>query len=492
MLYNQLGDYMNNNKIKKSKIIFSILLLLLLIILSFIFIYTGDDWAWGSEIGLNRLNNFFKNYNSRYLGNLTTIILTRSNLLKGLVIGSTLFLTINLLTKITNSKRFDLYLLSTILILNTPKLIFKEAISWTSGFSNYATSALLMLIYFYYIKDIFNKKINNKFNVKTFFLLILGLSSNLFIEHFTIYNTFLSIIVIIYYKLKYKEYNKNLISYFIGSITGFILMFLNLSTTSGERNISNNLINTILKACNNYFGIIYEELIYHNYIINILLIIFIFIMIKNKKINKLQKISIFTSTSYVIYSLLNIVYPTWNIFLKYTPHFEGLYTIIYILSITYLLISLINEKEIKQRIIFYITSIFTLTLPLLIVTPIGSRCFFITYILFVLIILELYKYLIEEKTIKTYLNNTLIFIIIISFIHLFSINITIYKENETRLKIIKNCIKENKEIIKIYRFTYEDYIHGQGTPTPNTIWEERYKLFYNIPKNVYILIKEKN
>ena len=58
------------------------------------------------------------------------------------------------------------------------------------------------------------------------------------------------------------------------------------------------------------------------------------------------------------------------------------------------------------------------------------------------------------------------------------------------LKEIENNIKQN-EIIKLERFTYEDYIHGEATPTPNTIWEDRYKLFYKIPKNIEITIKEK-
>jgi len=488
MLYNQLGDIMVN---KKNKTIYYVILFILLCILGYLFIYTGDDWAWGSEIGLSRLNNLFKNYNSRYLGNLTVLLLTRSNILKGLVIGSTLFGIIFLTTKIINNKRFDLLLISTILILNTPKLIFREAISWTSGFSNYATSTFLILIFFYYIKGISTKKIDNKLNIKTLLLLILGITTNLFIEHVTIYNTFLSIFIIIYYKIKHKEFNRNLISYFIGSITGFLIMFINLSnSTGGNRNIANNIYNLILKICNNYFGVIYEELIYNNFIINILLISFIIIIIKNIKLNRIQKISFLISTTYIIYSILNIIYPTWNIFLNYTPHFEGIYTFFFGISTTYLLLSLITNKKIKEKIIFYILSIITITTPLLLVSPIGSRCFFITYILFILIVLELYNYLIKEKYINNITYKIFIPIIIISLIHLFTINVTTYIENKIRLNNIEKDIKNNELIIEIERFTYEDYIHGEATPTPNTLWEDRYKLFYNIPKNKKIKIKE--
>ncbi|MGN0692308.1 MAG: hypothetical protein ACI4K7_08175, partial [Oscillospiraceae bacterium] len=38
--------------------------------LAYMFPYTGDDWAWGGSLGLERLHNHFKDYNGRYLGNL--------------------------------------------------------------------------------------------------------------------------------------------------------------------------------------------------------------------------------------------------------------------------------------------------------------------------------------------------------------------------------------------------------------------------------------
>ena len=264
-------------------------------------------------------------------------------------------------------------------------------------------------------------------------------------------------------------------------------MFSNLSTsTSGNREIPSSLTNLILRVCNNYFGIIYEELIYHNIIINTLLLIFIYVLFKKIKTNKLQKISLIISTSYVFYSIINILYPTWNILLNYTPHFEGIYTGIYISTTSYLLTSLIKNRLLKERIIFYLSSIIILTLPLLLVSPIGSRLFFITYAIFILIILELYNYIFKNEIKNLYLY----IIIIISFIHLFSINITIYIENNIRLEKVKNDIKNNN-IIELERFTYEDYIHGEATPTPNTLWEERYKLFYKIPNNILIIIKEK-
>lgn len=40
--------------------------------------YFKDDWAWGSQVGLDRLQSHFTGYNGRYLGNLLVMVLTRS------------------------------------------------------------------------------------------------------------------------------------------------------------------------------------------------------------------------------------------------------------------------------------------------------------------------------------------------------------------------------------------------------------------------------
>lgn len=62
-------------------------LFLTLFLLCFLFPYTGDDWAWGIDLGIERMNSWFKDYNGRYLGNMIVIVLTRSNILKTLAMS---------------------------------------------------------------------------------------------------------------------------------------------------------------------------------------------------------------------------------------------------------------------------------------------------------------------------------------------------------------------------------------------------------------------
>ncbi len=96
----------------------------LIAILCYLFPYTGDDWAWGSKIGVDRLNNWFENYNGRYVGNLIVLAMTRSNLLKA-VIMSFCLTGIVALCEYIFKKKMGFYVSCVALVL-IPKLIFSS------------------------------------------------------------------------------------------------------------------------------------------------------------------------------------------------------------------------------------------------------------------------------------------------------------------------------------------------------------------------------
>lgn len=56
---------------------YSIFIIIFLAIFTSLIPYACDDWAWGSSIGIERLERFFAGYNGRYLGNLIVIAITR-------------------------------------------------------------------------------------------------------------------------------------------------------------------------------------------------------------------------------------------------------------------------------------------------------------------------------------------------------------------------------------------------------------------------------
>ena len=131
---------------------------LLLFALSYLFPYSGDDWAWGSEIGLKRLQTGFVDYNGRYAGNLLVMALTRVRLLRAAVMAVVYTATALLARNFASSKKNVVFLFGVALFFLLPKRIFVQAVVWTSGFTNYVPSILLVFCYFCLIKNIFEKE----------------------------------------------------------------------------------------------------------------------------------------------------------------------------------------------------------------------------------------------------------------------------------------------------------------------------------------------
>jgi len=473
----------NNNKT------YYIILFIISIILSYFFIYTHDDWAWGSSEGIKRLNVLFDNYNGRYLGNLIVMALTRSNILKTLVVGSVISLIIISTQRIINKKNTNILLVSILLFICMPRSIFQESIAWISGFSNYAVSTLLILIYYLNIEK-YQK--NKKILINILFLL-LGFSVSLLMEHITIYNFLLSIFMLIYYKFKDKKINKLNIFYLIGSISGTILMF----TNSAYYNISKgedfyrevNSDNLIKKVFSNLNNILKHTFTNNGLMITLISLLLLKIIYDNK--DKIKTNYLFQAiTSYLfiypVYCILRNINPNFELLASYTKIFDNLLSFLYVLIVFFITFKLITDSNLKKRLLFYLISIVILICPLLLVTPIGPRCFLILYLLMTLYVLELYNYLIKDKT-KELLNKYLLLTIILVLAYLFEIYIHIYIANEKRHEEISRNLKEGDKSLCIEPLPHGDYV---WFPNPIIIeFENYFKSYYNINEDVELDVK---
>ena len=131
------------------------LLFVMLSFLCFLIPYTGDDWAWGSRIGMQLLNEGFAGYNGRYFSNLLEILLTRSRILKAVVMSAFLCGIVYLTERISDKKYS--FCLSCFLLAFIPKNVLRQGILWTAGYTNYTVSVFFVLLYIAYIRDFLKK-----------------------------------------------------------------------------------------------------------------------------------------------------------------------------------------------------------------------------------------------------------------------------------------------------------------------------------------------
>lgn len=494
-----------NRESSKTKIlIFYFALALFLLVLCYLFPYTDDDWAWGASLGLERLSTGFRRYNGRYLGNLLVVALTRSRVLRAIVMSATFTALIRFAAKTVGKNSFSVAGLMTVGFFAAPRLLFRQAVVWTSGFTNYAVSAMLVIIYFCIASDIF-KGVVKKSAALPVITAVLGLSAALFMEHITLYQIGLDVLLIIYMAVKYKKTVGFVISHLIASITGAIIMF----TNAAYRRIANNgdAYRTMNGASNgvfyqiktNLFSTIGNELVCNNVVFNLILLFFSVCLVchffkRNRNVAPLKKYLILGCVSFeaffFVYPLLAAIFPAWKIFLGYTKYFNALGTIVVCLALLVISFLCITKKSVRDRVCFEIISIGGLTAPLLVVTPIGSRCFFCSYVFFMLVAAEYFFYVFKDAdiTLKKVFEKSFIVLSVCFAIYYISIFGYIYKADIERMDYVYEQIDSGKREINLPVMPYADYLWTSTPGNNTTFWAWRFKDFYKIDQEIKLNI----
>ena len=157
--------------------------------------YTGDDWDWGLDIGLQHL--LTADINSRYAGNFLVVIMTRSKLMQTLLMGSAYFALPMLMVAIVtdgqikaNPKRsVTLFLAANCLLLSMGAPVWQQTYGWISGFANYGFSAVLLEVCLLLTMPLFRREIHQKDEnpLQLLSVFLLGMVIQLFLENLAIF-----------------------------------------------------------------------------------------------------------------------------------------------------------------------------------------------------------------------------------------------------------------------------------------------------------------
>ena len=231
----------------------------------------------------------------------------------------------------------------------------------------------------------------------------------------------------------------------------------------------------MVKAFETYFTNLDYLLIITNYFLNIFLIVILIFLAykylqKKPKYAYLLKLSIIIEGLYFLFNLTKL----FNLLPPINKYVIGTLTSFYIIAS--FIIILIYPLKNKLRIILEFISIFIIAAPLLIVNPIGPRCFFATYVFFILLIMELLANLtFKNSHISLYLK------IIACILLIFNLYIygSIYVVDAKRTNYLKENI--NVQNIVLPKLPYSDFIHH---PDPQSSWfKKQFKQFHHLPDN---------
>lgn len=475
--------------------------------LCLLFPYMGDDWAWGSQIGLDRLASWFEGYNGRYVGNLIVLVLTRSNLIKSIVMA--FFLT-GLLSCVHRIAKGDYTRLLCILCLVfLPIGISREAIVWTSGFSNYVVSACTTLIYIQYIYWVFDsrKSVDPK-NLRQhpfhgILLAALGIVNTLIVEHITVYNLILALFVIGYVLYRFRKVLVQQVCYLAGTVAGTIYMFSNSAyarVMAGEdyyRAVESSIRGLFYSAWSNYLSEIVPNLYKNNLFINgVMLILCIFVYCSLAREGKhsacclrVLRLELKIQMTYFAYSAFSVLYLGTASKQMGLLILEGIFTLISGIFLIYFLTVIALHYKILERIAFLAGSILFISATLLIVMPIGPRCFFITYVLFILLLLEVWN-LPPIQTVVAARGKTLEkacrTLIVIALLFYFTVFSAIFQTDRERVAYARRMADAGEKVIEIQKLPYEGFLFN-SVPAEGTQLAVRFKLFYGLPEDVFLV-----
>lgn len=482
-----------------------VFLFIVLLGLCSLFPYTGDDWAWGSSIGIEHLESWFHNYNGRYIGNLIVLALTRSHILRIVSMSFCLTGIVFCMEKMIGERW--VFAVGCLLLIAMPKLVFRQAVVWTAGFSNYATSIFFILIYVVNIRWIFYPKgqAENHLKAKPIpaaLLFILSAMTSMIVEHITIYNVVLGFGVLVYVFIKYRKILIQHICYCMGGVLGAFCMFSNTAYHSIAENedtyrtiASNGLLFRIKE---NYVEVIYSELYMQNLALNALMVavcIALFFSlknkIKNKRISRTLLACLCAIAGYFVWSVFSIVCLSDEAKPYRLLYLEAFGTIIGAVSLIVfsLLISTMYNK--LEKMLFYIGSVLCLTAPLFVVTPIGSRCFFATYVFLALLSMELLKMLLEthyeRKSLVEAIQLSGLLGCCIGLVFYSCVYGSIHRVDVSRLEHVREKVSNGEKEVELIHYPFESFLWC-ATPDESTdIWATRYKLFYEIPEEIELI-----
>lgn len=412
--------------------------------------------------------------NGRILGNLTAVFLSNVKiiqvLIKALVISALIFL----VPQCVKGGDTLFICLSVLLILGISPVIFAQIFTWTSGFSNYVPPVFLFLICYFIIKEC---KVTYR---NRFIIFLLGLSSQLFVEHSTILNLFVAFVCFIYYWREGEKDRKRLsFIWFWACLVGAAIMVLipkvfykSVNRATGYRHIYwSNIFELISNCLDNIFLLLqtYAKCIILWIIWSICGILLLKIVGHEWKYRRFTIVAkaVYIACPIIILILSNpyvLEIMTFSSIIMYVRHVVTIGSMCASVLFTFIGILYIEEKKVRNQLIFYIICAVLAILPFAVVSPFGERCMFLTYIFLVLFILSLLSYVIKKLNlnISCSVYKILFICMLVNIIVLAGAFIRINRWDNKRTAYIETCMERGEDQITVYEipsnYTFPTYL----------------------------------
>lgn len=457
--------------------------------------YCHDEWKWGSAERVELMKRGFANYNGRYLGDLLALAITRSVLVKTLVMAGVVVLSLhtveaNLLRgadRRSSGHRF-LLLCAVVLLLALPRTLYAQSYGWPAAFVNFVPPAPLLLLYFNWTESLYLPGTQPGCTRTQALLAVpLGLATQLFSEHTTLFALLYAAWVLLFALIRRKKICAAYVTYFLSVLAGAAVMF------SNEVYLRSVLQHTGYKKIHLSLSLMYRQfaeqilgpLFLDNWLLNTLIAaVLILCIVRAHRKTAADTLPALVLCGYSLYCIWHKIYPSW-VFAGNTSLNQLIeigISFLFFVSVLSCVWRYVSPGERLGILILYVSSC-VMSAPLMAADPVGARCFYVSYLFQAMALLKITKYLLGTQTADLYypmwIAGCAAAVLCVVYVRMFSL---IGATDRTRAELIRTAVEQEAESVTLPLLPYPEYT---WTTSPSTEhWARYFKDFYGIPQEM--------
>jgi hypothetical protein len=457
---------------------------------------SGDDWFWGSQAGVDRLQHFFQGLNGRYAGNLVILGLVRSGPLIGIVVSAVVCLTLFLVLHIASSRTPLGYGLASALFLAMPRGVWREGVAWLSGFVNYVIAATVFLCFFAVAQAEWHGKLRAPSRVRLTLIALAAFVGQFFMEHVSVCICVIGVLLSVLYRRTNRVWPPYTLAWTIAAIVGLGVMLENPAyrrAASGGPGYQQVQVTSgphaLHKLAVKVLDYLPTQAVVSNIAFNAVLTIalVVLVVVSGRLRTRLGRLVVALSVGYLVISwTLSFLERDSRHVREYLRAWAMIAALLMLAAVVLAASSMVRSAERRWTVYAACASLVCMVGPLIVVNPIGPRCFFPTYmillVLFSVVAAEVREQVPRVASRAVWMPVQLVSVgLATSF---FVIYVSITHAVNHRLAEVRAAVRGGQATVQIVPLPHSYYVHN-GDPFWSYL-RSGFKAFYGFPNSLTV------
>lgn len=457
-------------------------------LLARLFPLSGDDWAWGSAEGMDRLENRFDGYNGRWAGNFAILFLSRAPLVAPLAVAATLCVFLFLLTRISGLKNVPGYAVALALVMLMPLGTWRQGVVWLSGFANYALGTIGLLLFIHMTARVLRSQSYRSPALVAAVSVPVALVSAMFIEHVTVALVLFSIVALVVAVVKRRQWIVSA-AWALGAVIGAGIMFSNAS----YRNVASGT-STYHKVDDSGFGVMMEHAmggVSHlsvaiNLGLNAVVVAAIGLLVwrTHQQTGRVAVAPVLTLGLALVALMAGTGVDALG---SEVIDWAWVSAVALAAALGLAAFVLVTDVERRVTLLALMALFVVLVAPAAALRPYGPRNFMPTYIVMVAIVLLLVREFMDAEAraeVKAVVTAVALATAAVVFSGYLAVFTHVHNVDEMRLAKIERAVEKGKTKVRVPKLPHADHVHHSDPP--NDVYVSRFKRFHGFPEDLKI------